>query len=650
MSGTYGQFPQSGGGLTGSATGVPYLVGPLDGASANPSGASIGSFTFYQQSATGTFPGLVSSAAQTFAGVKTFSSAPNLASLSVSAPLRTDGSGNITVGSTSLQSDAIGSVSLVLQVRDNLPLSQTQGSLSLTTQVVGNLPLSQTQGSISLVLQVRDNLPLSQTQGSLSLTAQVVGNLPLSQTQGSLSLSSQVTGNLMGVTVASNSLIITQGNADSPTILEMLQIGRTGGSSSAGTLNRASAIGFKDSANSTYTGGIIAFRAAPNTNFKSTVTFYNNTGGTVGSVQSLSAQLSLCSTGLMRFHSYGQGPLMTDVGGNLVNGSVSLAAEVRGGFPSVTIGSVTQSSAANGNIYTVNWPTSQGSASWVLQNDGAGNLSWTAVAANPNTSFTSTNMTIGSVTMTSSAGGNAYTVTWSGVQGSSTSSQLINDGTGKLSWRVQPYTIQQFISVTGSATYTVPATCKAIWVRIVGGGGGSGGSATGASQAGATGGGGGGGYCEKFYTGSALSNVYGYIIGSGGPGGASGNNAGQNGSSTSFGTLTATGGSGSGGSGATSSPSLVAGGTGGTGTNGDLNINGNPGLYSNILSGTQAVSGYGGASHMGSGARGQINTSASGIAGESYGSGAGGSIQVNGGGNQAGNAGSNGMIVVFEYY
>ncbi len=75
MSGVYLQYPQSGGGgsaSTGSQTGVAYVVGPLDGAAANNQGGTIGSFTFYQQSATASFPGLVSSQSQTWAGKKTF--------------------------------------------------------------------------------------------------------------------------------------------------------------------------------------------------------------------------------------------------------------------------------------------------------------------------------------------------------------------------------------------------------------------------------------------------------------------------------------------------------------------------------------------------------------------------------------------------
>ncbi len=87
MSTLYIQYPQSGGGgSTGSQTGVPYVVGPLNGAAKNAQGGTIGSFSFYQQTADATFPGLVSSTFQAFAGVKTFNDGfVSLASISMSS-------------------------------------------------------------------------------------------------------------------------------------------------------------------------------------------------------------------------------------------------------------------------------------------------------------------------------------------------------------------------------------------------------------------------------------------------------------------------------------------------------------------------------------------------------------------------------------
>lgn len=108
MSTIYVQYPQGGGGgVTGSVTGIPYVVGPIDGAPPNNFGGYIGSFTFYQQTATALFPGLVSSANQTFSGVKTFLSPSVYPSLAM-GPVRIDGGNALSIGSTNLTNEVVG--------------------------------------------------------------------------------------------------------------------------------------------------------------------------------------------------------------------------------------------------------------------------------------------------------------------------------------------------------------------------------------------------------------------------------------------------------------------------------------------------------------------------------------------------------------
>lgn len=321
------------------------------------------------------------------------------------------------------------------------------------------------------------------------------------------------------------------------------------------------------------------------------------------------------------------------------------------GFTSSASNQITIAAPTTSSGYPLLLPTSQGSASWVMQNDGSGNLTWTAVATNPSNSFTISNATIGSVTMTSSSGGVAYTAILPGSQGSSTASYLVNDGLGHLSWTNRSYTIQQF-SALGSNSYFVPATCKAIWVRGVGGGGGSGGTASGAATSGAGGGGGGGGFFEKLITGSALSNVYGLVIGSGGPGASSGNNPGIIGSSTTFGSsfLTGNGGGPGLGGGAVTLSLGGQGGAGGTATGGDLNIYGVSGGYGDSAAAGSAVSGAGGASHLSGGAAPAYNSNIGGNSGSNFGGGASGGCQINNGGAQVGSPGAQGVIIIHEYY
>ncbi len=194
MANLYIRYPSpSGGG--GGLSSVSFSVGTYDSQTPSANGGSVSSNSIFFQGATALVPGLVSSANQTFAGVKTFNSAPILNSLSVSLPLQLDGAKNIISQAIDLSTaQVIGSISLNNQVSGTLPFASVTGSVSLVNQVVGNLPLSQTSGSISLTAQVSGNLPIAQTSGSVSLTNKVVGNLPLSQTSGSISLTAQVSG------------------------------------------------------------------------------------------------------------------------------------------------------------------------------------------------------------------------------------------------------------------------------------------------------------------------------------------------------------------------------------------------------------------------------------------------------------------------
>jgi len=128
MSSQYVQLPQSGGGsgvsslnsLTGALTlvagtgisvtpsgsnitiattggGGVTTIGTIDSeGSPSANGASISSTNLIMQSASGTVPGLINTTTQTFAGVKTFSSAPNLSSLTASTVLVLDGSKNVS--------------------------------------------------------------------------------------------------------------------------------------------------------------------------------------------------------------------------------------------------------------------------------------------------------------------------------------------------------------------------------------------------------------------------------------------------------------------------------------------------------------------------------------------------------------------------
>jgi hypothetical protein len=206
------------------------------------------------------------------------------------------------------------------------------------------------------------------------------------------------------------------------------------------------------------------------------------------------------------------------------------------------------------------------------------------------------------------------------------------------------------ILTTGSGTYTTPANCKALNVRLVGGGGqGSGARATAAGQNAVGSGGGGGGYTEKFIT--APAATYSYAVGAAGSGAAAGA-AGNSGGNTTFGTLAGNGGSGGFLGNVTAALDVIAGGVGGTSTGGDINAGGSPGVAGiAFFSLTAMLAGNGANSQFGQGGRfGTPAASADGTAATGYGAGGGGAGNLASQGTRPGGAGTGGCIVIDEYY
>ena len=177
--------------------------------------------------------------------------------------------------------------------------------------------------------------------------------------------------------------------------------------------------------------------------------------------------------------------------------------------------------------------------------------------------------------------------------------------------------LQQITTYTSSGTWTKPAGCSYVLVKLCGGGGA-------------------GGYSEKWIDVSAISSE---TVTVGGQGGTS-----------SFGShLSATGGA----NGSAGQNSSTLGGAGGAGTGGDINLNGGDGqtgtgaIYGDGGAGSGSCSG--GASYFGGGGRGgntyySTTSNSNGAAGKAYGSGGGGSGYYG-----AGAAGKGGIVIVYEY-
>ncbi len=207
---------------------------------------------------------------------------------------------------------------------------------------------------------------------------------------------------------------------------------------------------------------------------------------------------------------------------------------------------------------------------------------------------------------------------------------------------------QQTYATSGAYTFVKPSNVSLVSVTLAGGGGGGGG---GSWQSGGGGGGGGAVVAGYYY---AISGNVSVVVGGAGGGGTGGDvnsngYSGGSGGTSSFGTLTVSGGvgggggstggvNGGGGSGATSAAGY-AGGNGGSNGSGGSNAGA---YYGGDGSGFGAG---GGASALGNGGAGSSNA-ANGAAGTNFGAGGGGGGNETGGQGGNGGAGGSGVVIV----
>lgn len=384
-------------------------------------------------------------------------------------------------------------------------------------------------------------------------------------------------------------------------------------------------------------------------------------------------------------------------------------------------GNVTIATTSAASSWTLTLPSSGGSNGFALTTNGSGVTSWTSVLTNPATaafdmfyqnsgntavtnlangttgqylkattsgapswvSFTTPSQTL--LTSTGTQTGTRFTVsgvttaptngatytnnghTWTVIQ-SSTDKTVIwascstcttsgttltkSGGTGDSSIT--------FSATASLASYTPPATAKALWVRVQAGGGGGGGVSTTTSSGAAAGGGGGGGYSEKFIT-TWDSTIY-YEVGTGGGGATSGANNGTGGNPSSFVDshfilFPQGGGAGTGFAAVTTGFPQYGGagggggsGVGGGGSGGDLNVKGGAGDTPQLNNTGNVKGAYGGATPLAEISGYNLGGNGTGPTGIGYGGGGGGGTQVNNGGAQAGGAGANGVIIIQERF
>lgn len=207
-------------------------------------------------------------------------------------------------------------------------------------------------------------------------------------------------------------------------------------------------------------------------------------------------------------------------------------------------------------------------------------------------------------------------------------------------------------AVSSSGTYTTSPNCNTILVEGVGGGGGGGGTATAASSASVGVPGGGGTYGWKVFS-VTPSTGYTIVVGAAGTAGAAGGPGGAGGlSSFTVGgvTMSVPGGSGGTNTVASTVASILPGAAGGTAaSNVDFGMAGQAGGLAIRLSGTVAASENGGSSPLGAGGLATALSAGAGNAGTGFGSGGSGGLTLNGSAAVAGGAGTQGLLIVWEF-
>lgn len=210
----------------------------------------------------------------------------------------------------------------------------------------------------------------------------------------------------------------------------------------------------------------------------------------------------------------------------------------------------------------------------------------------------------------------------------------------------------QVFGATGTFSYTPTVGTRSIMVEAQGGGASAGGVASPATgQAAVSGGGSSGAYGKSYYQVSTLSIPVLITVGAGGAAPTAGANSGIAGGTSSFGSyLAAPGGGASVGCASQAAPIVSANGGTNPGPVG-ANIVGSPGQAGQngvMISANSGYSGSGGSSVYGAGGNSRASANP-GNPGAGYGGGGSGALQAAGGAALAGGAGTQGIVIIWEY-
>lgn len=597
--------------------GVALSIGAF-GSSPNNNGLLITATTLVMEPADATHPGGVSTAAQTLAGAKTFSTAPILSSLSASLPLQLDASKNITAVAIDLSgTQATGILAAARFPALTGDITTASGALATTLATVNSNVGSFTYSAITVNAKGLVTAAANGSTGTLS----DVGTDGIIVTGGSGCL-------LSNASLAQHVADTTHNGYLSSTDWNTFNGKQASGSYITALTGDVTASG---------PGSAAATAAATQNNITSIPNLATVGTVTSGTWSATTIALNKGGTGQTTKAAAFDALQPMTTGGDIIYGGASgTGTRLANG----TSGQVLQSS---GTTVAPTWATLTAPTQQKFTATGTTTGYWfTVTSANATVAATYTNNTnTFTVLTTISSGTRLFCSGASAPQSSGTLTKATGTGDSTIT----------FSAAVPLATYTTPAGCKAISIKGVGGGGGGGGMATAATSGGGGGGGGAGSTFTKFIASPAGS--YFYSVGAGGAGGSSGANDGIAGVLTSFNTTVLAGG-GAGGRGSTASLNTIYMGTGGQGaggvaSGGDENMQGGAGGWGLVLALNNAVGGQGGNSSSGGGGASRIDAG-TGNAGGTYGGGGSGGVVVSASASVAGGGAADGLLEINEFY
>lgn len=357
-------------------TSTVEVIGPIDSQSPSANGAVIVGNALIMQSASATVPGLVNNAAQTFSGVKNFTSQILAASGSANAPgFSFNGNGNVGMYNASgiLHFATNGISAAAVDASQNWALVGTVSASNLSGTNTGDVTLGTANG-LSIPGQVL-SLQLASTSltGALSSTDWNTFNGKQSSGSYITALTGDVSASGPGSSAATLASTISGAKIFSTSLQSPFFISSTANPASSGVVQLANTdlIKWRNAANSSNlalgvnASNLLVFQSTALVDISSAQTLSNKvlTGVTDGSVAGAGAVGEILIFSLLTNTNTGTtGAYFDAVSGSITAGCWDLQGTIQYAAAGATLGnghevgiSVTTGNSNTGQIDTVNW-------------------------------------------------------------------------------------------------------------------------------------------------------------------------------------------------------------------------------------------------------------------------------------------------------